>query len=891
MSSGEPTCERGPTALEEKPSAAVKIASAVLIAATILAYCNTLTTPFVFDDHGNIEANPSIRQLWPIWEVFLQRSPQGTYVHGRPVVNLSLALNYAIGGIRTFPYHLTNLAIHVLAGLTLLGIVRRTLSLPSLGGRYERLATPLAFAIAAIWALHPLQTQAVTYVIQRYESLMGLFYLLSLYCVIRSDSSLQPRQWTAAAVGACFLAMGCKEVAVSLPLVILLYDRAFLAGSFREAWRRRQGMYLGLLAAWLGLAALLVVSGGRSQWSGFALPVHPLDYAMTQFGVILHYLRLSFWPYPQVFDYAWPIAETWGQVLPGAAVVLGLLAATVYALIRWPKWGLVGAWFFLILAPTSSVMPIADMAFEHRMYLSLAAVVAVTVIALHRFLGWLFHALRVPPPAARWAGPALAAVVLVALVAATYARNQVYQSERSVWQDVVDKAPHNARAHNNLGNQLCKAGSPEDAIAHYRKALELCPLFVNAHCNLATAVLDQGNIEEAKAECRKALDIDPQFARAHGNLGNILAHEKRLDEAVVQYRKAIRLDPMLVDVHNKLAGVLATQGKVDEAMAGYRRALEANPFSVDAHNNLAGLLAKQGKLHDAVIHYSQALQIDPRFSEAHYNLANILNRQNKLDEAVEHYRQTLQIDPRRAEAYNNLGVVLERRGSPSEAMELYLEAVRLNPDYAEAHGNLAMVLAKQGKLDATIDHLRKAVKLQPGLVAGHCQLAVFLMEKGRFDEAASHLQMALQTDPACADARYHLGRVYSAQGKSREALKEWREGLRAQPQAILLLNILAWELATSSDSSVRNGAEALGLAERARQLAGEPSAQLLDTLAAAYAETGQFPAAIRTAELALKLATESNDTRHAHALSARLKLYQAGSAFHSPAPSPANPGK
>lgn len=993
MSSDEHSSESGPVVVEEQRSVAVKMAFAVLIVATIAAYSNALTTPFVFDDHVNIEESPSIRQLWPIWEVFSQQSPQGAYVHGRPVVNLSLALNYAVGGLHTLPYHLTNLAIHILAGLTLLEIVRRTLALPSLDGRYERIATPLAFAIAAIWALHPLQTQAVTYVIQRYESMMGLFSLLSLYCVIRSDSSSQPRRWTVAAVVACFLAMGCKEVAASLPLVILLYDRAFLAGTFRQAWRRRQGLYLGLLAAWLGLAALLVVSGGRSQWSGFALPIHPLDYAMTQFGVILHYLRLSFWPYPQVFDYAWPIAETWGQVLPGAVVVLGLLAATAYALIRWPKWGLVGAWFFLILAPSSSVMPIADMAFEHRMYLSLAAVAVMAVLAVHQFFTWLFDALRVSPLAARWVEAAIAAVVLVALGAATYARNQVYHSERSLWQDVVEKAPHNARAHNNLGNMLLKAGQPEEAITHYRKALEISPRFVNAHCNLATALLDQGKIEEAIAECQKAIEIDPQCARAYGNLANILVRQNRLDEAMLQFRKAIRLDPTLVDLHNKWASALATQGKLDEAVARYRKALEVNPNSVealnsladllakqgkteevvalcrkalklnpdlaeahsnlagallkqgnfeeaillcqqaleldpqlaeahsnlgsalfkqgnvdaailqcrqaleikpqfaDAHNNLANALVRQGKSDEALTHYTKALEIDPRSADAHYNLANLLNRLDKLDGAVEHYRKALEIDPRRAETYNNLGVVLEKRGRPAEAMLHYQEAVRINPQYAEAHGNLAMVFAQQGKLDEALVHLQKAVELQPGLVAGHCQLAVVLMDKGRLDEAVSHLQMALRIDPAYAEARYHLGRVYRAQGKSQEAIDQWREGLRAQPGAVRLLNILAWELATSSAPSVRNGAEAVGLAERARQLAGEPSAQLLDTLAAAYAETGQFPAAIRTAELALKLATKANDTRHVNALSARLKLYQAGSAFHSPAPPLVNPGK
>ena len=211
----------------------------------------------------------------------------------------------------------------------------------------------MALVVAGIWTLHPLQTQAVTYTVQRYESMMGLFYLVALYCAIRSDSSARPSWWAAASVVSCLLAMGCKEVAVSAPLAILLYDRAFLAGSFGEAWRRRRRMYLGLAGTWLAFLALFMASASRSKWAGYGLPVSATEYALSQFGVILHYLRLSFWPYPQVLDYDWPIARTLDQILPGMVVVGALLAATVWALVRRPAWGVVGAWFFLILAPWS----------------------------------------------------------------------------------------------------------------------------------------------------------------------------------------------------------------------------------------------------------------------------------------------------------------------------------------------------------------------------------------------------------------------------------------------------------------------------------------------------------------------------------------------------------
>ncbi len=260
---------------EQRPRVAFWIAVVVLVAATIAAYSNTFHSPFVFDDAHDIVQNYSIRRLRPLSQVFLAESGGKTYVQSRPVVNLTFALNYATAKLNPFQYHVTNLAIHVLAGLALFGIARRTLRLPSLAERYAGVATPLAFAMAAMWVLHPLQTQAVTYVTQRYESLMGLFYLLSLYCAIRSDSSGHGRWWAAGSVAACLASMGCKEVAVSIPLVILLYDRAFMAGSFAEAWRRRRGFYAALAATWVALAVHLTLSGGRSSWAGFGLATSP----------------------------------------------------------------------------------------------------------------------------------------------------------------------------------------------------------------------------------------------------------------------------------------------------------------------------------------------------------------------------------------------------------------------------------------------------------------------------------------------------------------------------------------------------------------------------------------------------------------------------------------
>jgi hypothetical protein len=514
---------------------------ALIVAATVAAYSNSLSCPFIFDDLFNIVGNGSIRHLLPLRDVFLVHSAGEVELHSRPVANLTFAVNYAMGGLNPLPYHLTNLLIHLLAAATLFGIVRRTLLLPGIPERSGRKATPLALAIALLWALHPLQTQAVTFVTQRYESLMGLFCLVALYSLVRSGTSPRGRSWAAACVAATVLALGSKEVAVAAPLCLLLYDRAFLAGSVRAAWVRRRGMYLGLLGAWLGFALLQAFSGSRGDWAGYSLPLPWHQYAISQFGVVLHYLRLSLWPRPLVFDYWWPAASSASEILPGALLVGGLAAASGYALVRRPKLGFLGGWFFLILAPTSSVMPIADLAFLHRMYLPLAAIVVLAALGGQFAVDTLVRRWRLGAQ-----GAAATAMILLAAVAApmalgTWQRNRDYGSAVSLWRDTVANVPRNPRAHLNLGNAYSMQGMVDEAVAEYRRTLEIDPTNAMGHNNVGVALAGRGQVEEAIAHYRVALELSPDYAEAHSNLGKALAGRGQATEAIAHLRKALEL--------------------------------------------------------------------------------------------------------------------------------------------------------------------------------------------------------------------------------------------------------------------------------------------------------------------------------------------------------------
>ncbi len=314
-----------------------RLAALVIILAGLAAYANSLSDAFVFDDIDQIVSNPAIRQLWPPWKFFVPLN--------RPIPNLTLAVNCALsGGVQDVAsYHAFNIVVHILAALTLFGLVRLTLNLPALRARFEGAATALALATALIWEVHPLQTEAVTYIIQRQESLAGLFCLLALYCVARGALSERPRpfdsaqgaprlcsgRWYIAAFAACVLGMLSKQTAATAPLAVFLYDWIFLSGSFLDTLRRRWPVYLALAATWLLLIPSFAPQANAQHASaGFQVGgITWFSYAVTQLGVILHYLRLSFWPAGLCLDYNWPLAKGAAAILPGAVVVGGAAPA------------------------------------------------------------------------------------------------------------------------------------------------------------------------------------------------------------------------------------------------------------------------------------------------------------------------------------------------------------------------------------------------------------------------------------------------------------------------------------------------------------------------------------------------------------------------------------
>ncbi len=580
----------------------------ILVAACVAAYWNSFGGVFLFDDEFHIEKPRIIRQLFPPWDLIVGRR--------RPILDISLAINYAISGLETWSYHLVNMITHGIAGLALFGVIRRTLLLDRIAPRFMGREIWIAGASALLWIVHPLQTQSVTYIIQRSESLMGMFFLLSLYSFIRGTTG-SGRGWCFLAILSCAMGAGAKPVMVVAPVLILLYDRTFLTGSFSESLRRRPLVHAGLFATWIlfvfmGVLGNVVSPDPEAHITvGFGLNgTTPFEYFRSQFGVILHYLKLSFWPSSLCLDHNWQIATTLSDILPGALVIGGLTGLTAWALWKRPALGFIGAWFFLILAPTSSFVPIKDIAFEHRMYLSLAAVILMVVLAVDAAMQ-------------RWgngdsargrrqiATIALVSVATLALTTRTIVRNQDYHNEVHMWETAVTQRPGNPRAHENLSAALIGEKRYEEGIETGKIALNIDPKRSILHCNLGTAYAKIGQVDKAMYHTEMSIKYNPDNVLALGNLGIGYMSRGRYDEAEAPLRRAIELDPYFAIAYRNLGGLMLHRGHKQRALKHLKRAAELDPDDETTFFNLAVAYTATGEISKARAAIKRAAELAP----------------------------------------------------------------------------------------------------------------------------------------------------------------------------------------------------------------------------------------------------------------------------------------
>ncbi len=536
----------------------------------LLAYGLTLGHPFVFDDVEGIIENPALRSLWPPWAA--ASSPPDTTPYGRPVVAWSLAVNHALGGLDPAGYRLVNILLHLATGLVLL-VLGRVLVSATPG-----LAVPPSFPllVASVWLLHPLCTSAVTYIVQRAEVWMSLFYAATLLCTARfcRSGSKPVRGLWLSAVGCCAAGMLSKESMVTAPVAALFLDRAFFAGSWREVWGRRKFFHASLAATW-GVLAVCMATWPRSRSVGFHNEaLSAWGYFLMQTEVIVHYLRLLVWPVGLSIDYAWRPVPSLRHVLPEFLFLSAVGGAVVLLWRKRPRLAWLVGMPFLILSPTSSFVPvITAIASEHRMYLPSAFLLALLLLGIH------FAIKRAgvrEPMTGRWL-VGVASVVMAVLLVLTVGRNKVYATVESVWRDVLQKQPNNARALNNLGHALWQGGRPTEAEECFREALEKDPRNADAHYNYGTLLGQRGEIEEALRHLEKAVEIWPDYAAAYANMGVLYFMQGDKEKGFQAYQQALKHRPNHVVANFNMAVIYFEEGKLDQAEAHIRKVLAIQP--------------------------------------------------------------------------------------------------------------------------------------------------------------------------------------------------------------------------------------------------------------------------------------------------------------------------
>ena len=590
----------------------------------ILIYANTIGSPFIFDSRNNIESNPHIR----ISKITLNELTEAAFKspsRQRPLSNISFALNYYLHGYNVVGFHVVNVLVHIATGFLLYFFVKSTFRTPALRSRYGDYMW-ISFFTTAVWMVHPLQTQSVSYIVQRMNSLAAMFYILSimLYARFRLSGQQKNKWWLfSGCILAGVLALASKQIAATLPVFIIAYEWYF----FRDLKLKWLKKHIPLLTGCLLLAVVIALALlGSNPLDGILKGYQSRDFTLTQRlltepRVVIFYLSQLLWPHPSRLnlDHDFPLSNSLIDPVTTFFSIFTIAALIVLAIVMSKKQRLLSfciMWFFGNLVIESSILPL-EIIYEHRVYLPSMTFSLIAVLAVYRWVkpAWLPAAL-------------LCAMVTVGAVW-TYERNAVYSDRVTFWQDCADKSPGKARPHNNLGVALADQGYHDEAMKKYYKALQIDPLYQDPVANIGLSLAQQGKMEESITQFLKALEINPKDHKTLNNLGASLIVVGRHKEAIQSLSVALTLDPYYAQAHNNLGVALQHQGRIEEAIDHFSTAVLLDPDYTRAYNNLGIILANQGRYEEAIEQFSAALKVNPKFKSARLNLEKSLKAINE----------------------------------------------------------------------------------------------------------------------------------------------------------------------------------------------------------------------------------------------------------------------
>jgi protein O-mannosyl-transferase len=624
----------------------------LLMLIVVSIYSNTLHVPFLFDDGDNILSSSHIRMKELSLDNLLATAKKG-HLKNRPVANISFALNYYWNGDHVPGYHLVNILVHVISGIFLYLFIRIT------GRVYPHPAfahRAIPFFAAAIWLVHPVQTQSVTYIVQRMNSMAAMFYMTAMFFYAKARLLMLERQDYrkfgelnrisvkcnySVQVYLCFfgsliagiLAFGTKEIAATLPLFLFLYEWFFFQ-DMRISWLKQNFFrFSGILVIAL-LVALLYL--GENPFAKIGSMYGRRDFTMiqrllTEFRVVIFYIGLLLFPHPSRLNLEHDFSLSRSLTDPISTLIcLGIIIlCLIFSLVMSKKHRLLSfcvLWYFGNLMIESSVIGL-EIIFEHRLYLPSMMICLLLVVLCYRYIG-----------VNRFTTVFLCLVVMVFSIW-TYTRNKTWNNEITLLTDCVAKSPNKFRPHYNLGIALAEAGRSEEAVNQYRIALRIDPGRASLHTNLGLELFLQGKRDQAIDHYREALRLQPDFVYAHVNLGAALLADGKTDQAMIHCREAIRIKPDSAQAYNCIGNIYYTKADMTEAIASYSRALQIDKSYAEAANNLGVALIQIGRSEQAIFVLQTALKIKPDYQEARMNLERIiLNRKNS---GVKHSSQNI----------------------------------------------------------------------------------------------------------------------------------------------------------------------------------------------------------------------------------------------------------
>jgi tetratricopeptide (TPR) repeat protein len=569
---------------------------AVLAFISFSIYSNTIDSPFVFDDTKTILNDPGIRLTKLTFGNIIKSGFEDSKT--RPIALISFALNYYYHQYDPAGYHIVNIIIHILTGYFLYLFIATTLMIPSLRSQHDHPAL-IAFLASLIWLVHPVQTQSVTYIVQRMNSMASMLFILSFWFYVKGRLVEVGRtKWLWFTGSALFwlVSLGCKQITLMLPFLIILYEWYFLQNLSKDWFKRSLKLALGIGVLCV-LVALIYTDFNPSEKFSHLNDFSNNEFTITQRTltqprVVIYYLSLLIYPHPSRLnlDYDFPLSYSLTNpitTLPALIIIIGLLILGLYLAKNNRLISFCIFWFFGNLVIESSVIPLAII-YEHRLYLPSMLVSLMTVILVYRYIKF------------KWLSVGIICAFAILCSFWTFERNNVWQNRLTLWTDCVIKSPNKARPHSNLGRVLAERGRTDEGIVHLVEALR----------------------------------IKPDYAVAHNNLGTVMEKQRRFREAIHHYSEAVRIFPQFANAHYNLGVIFHRQGRLNKAMQHYSETLKVEKNHAKAHNNIGAVFQSQGKLREAIWHFSEALRIEPDYLEAHNNLKHALTLKGKSAKEV-----------------------------------------------------------------------------------------------------------------------------------------------------------------------------------------------------------------------------------------------------------------